>query len=1537
MYGASERFNEIILGDSRQFKARIKVGEKEISTGFRSVRQYAQSSDTGYVSIGGAVSSYIEVEMWKPEVMLENAEIEVSIGLLVDGEPEYVPLGLYTVLKPQNDDGVIRFTAYDRIQSKMSGAYFSELSYPADGKDLLKEISTKTGVPINVNNLPDGVKIANRAVISETGVDENGDVTTNTTYEAPFNGYTYREALGYIAQLYGKFATADRTGTIVFRWYEETEYEINPNRYYDDLVTAESVFKVEAITCQVGEQSLKAGTGVENIQFENPVMTQERLDAVYELVKDLEFLPASLSFFGDMRLDLGDIVTVNDKRGNVVKVPVMNVSQDFDGGLLTRTQFYRAIGQDESVKGPTVQRLDRMYTELFLVKEIVGQKASFDYVHAIDADFQNVRADYGEYKELVAGQFAATDVTIGNLSARQANFEQTTTERLSAQDAKIENLESTQITVEYLDAHYLNADTADLRYVTAEKLNATNAEIDALKASQITTDYLEANYATVKDLNATNATVGSLSAKEAAFETATAENFEAQTATINELKAGMITADYLKANYAAIDLANIKDGCITTAMIGEGVVGTAQIADGSITDAKIVGLTANKITAGRLDAAEIEVVNLNAANITVGTINGQQIAPGAIDLSNLADGLSSTITNTAEDVKQALEDAGLAQSTATAAQGAASAASTAAGKAQSAAEAASEAATKAQTAAEGASSAASKAQSTADIASTAASKAQSTADSANTAAGKAQSAADAANTAAGKAQNAAESAQSTANTAQSTADAAKTAASTAQSTADAAKTAASTAQTTADGKNTVFYQAAAPAITGRKVNDVWFDTDDANRMYYFDGKAWTAKQFGGNAIAASSVTASHLVANAVTAGKIAAGAVTSGTIAANAVTAGTIAAGAVSADQLAANAVTAGKIAANAVTTATIAAGAVNADKIATNAVTADKVNAGAITTDKLAANAVTAAKMAAKTITANSGVIADAAITNAMIANLAVTAAKIADATITNAKIANGTIENGKIKDATITNAKIADATIESAKIKALDAAKITTGTLAAARIGAGTIDATKLSVSTLSAITANLGTVTAGTIRSATYTYSSGNYSTSGMEINLTGAGYIRAKNFAIDASGNTYFKGTVDATTLKIKDTIQMYRDEWVTSAGYKTVLSVDNDIALHVGNSGMPTYIEGAGTFDIKEALFGATIHMGYGSNYDFISSTGGAFGIHTAITIDGGVTSNGNMYVTSDSYARRFITPNHSTSWINAIWGNAAVNVYEAGASGGFNAIASIKATSGAWTIGALNADNCFYIGYGTETRYGNGSNGLDHLYKFGTNGAIYVNGTAVSLSNHTHSYLPLSGGTVTGNFYFKGYNGSSRMPVQSETTANARVDYLGAHSNNVFRVCGQFGAAGYTNHNITAPSSDIRLKTNIALTNVEAMPTLMKMRVCQFDWIDGRTDNHQNIGFIADQLEQIDGKLAVGGGYDEDGVINIKSVDTFYMLGYVVKGIQELAVELTAVKRDIGARVTAQESQIEQLRSQLAQAYARIAVLENKVQMRSAG
>ena len=419
MYKTSEKFKNAVYGDSRTFLAKVSDGTHSASEEILSLKQASRSVAGDCISVGGAVSSYVEIKMWDPGFTLDGTELEISIGMTIDSEPEWVPLGLFTAQKPKSDSGVVMFTAYDRIQARMSGAFLSELTYPCDGKAVLAEMAKKTGVPIITTNLPDGVMIPKRAVSTDSIVDESGNPVTDTKYVTPFDGYTYREALSYIAQFYGMFATMDRAGNAVFRWYAAADCSISADRYYDDLTLGESVFNVEKIICQAGNDTFSTGEGTACMQLENPVMTQERLTAVHQQIKGLEFLPASVSFLGDPRIDVGDIITVTDKAGNAVKIPVMSLVQDYDGGLLTEVQSFGKVESESSQnKGPTDQKMDRLYKDLFLVKELVGEKASFGYVYSVSAkvrklETETITADRIDVNGIFAKDITATGTIMG--------------------------------------------------------------------------------------------------------------------------------------------------------------------------------------------------------------------------------------------------------------------------------------------------------------------------------------------------------------------------------------------------------------------------------------------------------------------------------------------------------------------------------------------------------------------------------------------------------------------------------------------------------------------------------------------------------------------------------------------------------------------------------------------------------------------------------------------------------------------------------------------------------------------------------------------------------------------------------------------------------------------------------------------------------------------------------------------------------------------------------------------------------------------
>lgn len=166
----------------------------------------------------------------------------------------------------------------------------------------------------------------------------------------------------------------------------------------------------------------------------------------------------------------------------------------------------------------------------------------------------------------------------------------------------------------------------------------------------------------------------------------------------------------------------------------------------------------------------------------------------------------------------------------------------------------------------------------------------------------------------------------------------------------------------------------------------------------------------------------------------------------------------------------------------------------------------------------------------------------------------------------------------------------------------------------------------------------------------------------------------------------------------------------------------------------------------------------------------------------------------------------------------------------------------------------------------------------------------------------------------------TRQPIASVTADGNRVAFLysdyhangyGAgteHGSYRLGVKAQWGGSSYEMHYIytNLNISDIRLKENIKNSETDALETVNRMKVRQFDWKERMGGWHQNIGFVADELEEIDPNLALGGGYDENGEMDIKQINSPYLLNYAIKAIQELS-----------AKVDEQEKRIKELERRL--------------------
>lgn len=414
----TDAFKTMIRSPSRTFRGRLKINDKWIYANFKKLNYETSSSSEEYLQLGSAVSAKIELSIKRIDELFENTEIPIEIGLkLPSGKYEYIPVGFFTAEHPTNDQTATTFTAYDRMM-KTTGLYVSNLTYPASAVSVLNEISAGCGVPVDVSNIDSSIMISTKPA-----------------------GYTYREMIGYIASMAGGFACVDRTGTIVIKWYLDVDYKLDVTRIMS-FEKDESNYNLEKLSCNVDNSTtLTSGGGTLGVTFDNPFMTQDRLDNIFKKLSGFSYRGASVKTLGDVRLDPWDMITVEDGE-DTYKVPVMNIQQEYDGGLTMTITSYGKTQTEQEVdfKGPTTQQNERIYSDLILAKELIAKKVDAEWVKAntvqaetivsINNDLENIRNNY--LKSNVAEITYATIESLKSLSGEFADLKATDFEAIKA-------------------------------------------------------------------------------------------------------------------------------------------------------------------------------------------------------------------------------------------------------------------------------------------------------------------------------------------------------------------------------------------------------------------------------------------------------------------------------------------------------------------------------------------------------------------------------------------------------------------------------------------------------------------------------------------------------------------------------------------------------------------------------------------------------------------------------------------------------------------------------------------------------------------------------------------------------------------------------------------------------------------------------------------------------------------------------------------------------------------------------------------------
>ena len=225
-----------------------------------------------------------------------------------------VPLGKFfvTEVKLDRNDKKTKIKLQDEFV-RLSGAYDSQLTYPAYTRDILSEIVRLTGITTDTN-----IQLVNDQVAKK------------------LEKTSYREALVYLAQLSGSFVRFNRNGKLDFIKLKTTSRHITKDMYKPGGLERDEIpYRLKGIECKSADKVVyKTGLSTGNImKLKNPWVTQEILDRVFNEYRDFNFYPYTLSWRGDMAMEAGDWVTVHWDENIYFNIPMLSYKLSFDGGL----------------------------------------------------------------------------------------------------------------------------------------------------------------------------------------------------------------------------------------------------------------------------------------------------------------------------------------------------------------------------------------------------------------------------------------------------------------------------------------------------------------------------------------------------------------------------------------------------------------------------------------------------------------------------------------------------------------------------------------------------------------------------------------------------------------------------------------------------------------------------------------------------------------------------------------------------------------------------------------------------------------------------------------------------------------------------------------------------------------------------------------------------------------------------------------------------------------------------------------------------
>ena len=375
-----QKFNEAMFAKNRTLAIRVgnyqsrDINEASFDYGYIKGDTYKPGgtcAGSAKIVFASVITSFNKLDKIYPE-----------IGLLVDGTYEWVKMGEYFI----NDIEIDRnrkTTKLDLMDGmfKLNREHVTDLTYPAEIRNVIKEICLKTGIELANENM--GLASMNYR-IEQIPKDKK---------------MTFRDVLSLATQMLGMSCFFNREGKLEVKELTDSGIVITADSYFmHGLTKSEIEYQIAGITCKKDKETLTVGlrTG-RSLELDNLFMSQSILDNLYHSIKDIRYYPFSLNYQGHLLLDVGQWVTIKTNTGETFKSPVLSQSFNFKGGLRGRISADSKAGNDAqySYAGTITKKIEQFNEfEAQLQNQIEEADRGFD------AKVDQIKKDFNDQIEL---------------------------------------------------------------------------------------------------------------------------------------------------------------------------------------------------------------------------------------------------------------------------------------------------------------------------------------------------------------------------------------------------------------------------------------------------------------------------------------------------------------------------------------------------------------------------------------------------------------------------------------------------------------------------------------------------------------------------------------------------------------------------------------------------------------------------------------------------------------------------------------------------------------------------------------------------------------------------------------------------------------------------------------------------------------------------------------------------------------------------------------------------------------------------------